>query len=296
MANWEERFRDWAGGPGDTEQERCENAERVIRNAIKTSDELKSLDLEVFSQGSYRNVTNIPQESDVDVAVCLLETMYYEIPPGTEPSQFGIVPSNREFRPYKKAVAKALIDYCGIENVTVGNKAIRVHSNTYHVDADVVANWLFREYFDPSRPRYFRDGVKFLSDDGKWITNYPKQHIEEGIRKNERTSKRFKRVVRVIKRLQAEMVDEKVISDALPSFFIESLVYNVPDDHFGHTQYTDDVRAALAYLFNNTRVTDDPSKWLEANGVKYLFDPTQPWTQAQAHAFVSTAWDYSGFD
>jgi hypothetical protein len=36
--------------------------------------------------------------------------------------------------------------------------------------------------------------------------------------------------------------------------------------------------------------------WLEVNDVKYLFHSTQPWTKEQAHAFVSAAWDYVGFD
>jgi|SRR5579884_192995 len=250
---WEDRFRSWAGGPGDTEAERCENAERIVRKAIAASDDLKDMDIEVFSQGSFRNVTNIPQESDVDVSVCLHETMYYWIPPDTTDADFGITQSHREFAPYKAAVAKALSDYCGVDNVEVGNKAIRVHSNSYRVDADVVPNWLFREYFDPRDLADIRDGVKFQADDGTWIENYPKQHTERGIEKSEKTGRRFKRIVRILKRLQVEMLEDGVMAEPLASFLIESLVYNVPDDHFGRDFYTDDVRDVLAFIFNNTR-------------------------------------------
>lgn len=54
---WDARFRTWAGGPGDTELERCGNAERMIRKAIAASTSLKDLDIEVFAQGSFRNIT-----------------------------------------------------------------------------------------------------------------------------------------------------------------------------------------------------------------------------------------------
>jgi len=295
VETWEERFRSWAGGPSDTELKRCENVERMIRKALEASDHLKSLNIEVFSQGSFRNVTNIPQESDVDVSVCLNSTEYYQIPDGTIPANFGITPSAFEYAPYKNKVAKAMRSYFGDENVTVGNKAIRIHSNTYRVDADVVPTVLFREYFNPPSASATRTGVKFIADDGKIITNYPKQHIEEGTKKNDATAKRFKRIARILKRLQIEMLDKKRVSESLPSFFLESLAYNVPDDRFGHDKYENDVRAVLLYLYNNTRPDDNASKWLEVNHVKYLFHSSQPWTKAQANAFAVAAWQHIGF-
>lgn len=295
-SEWELRFRTWAGGPGDTELQRCENTAGMIRKAIARSEELKPDDIEVFAQGSFRNLTNIAQDSDVDICVCLRNQFYYEVPKGADPGVFDITPNDREFYPYKDAVHRALQDYFGDDQVTRGNKAIRVHSNTYRVDADVVAAWEFREYFDESDTDNVRKGVEFRADDGSWVKNFPKQHIEEGIAKNDRTRKRFKRLARVLKSLQMEMLDEGVIEDALPSFLIESLVYNVPDDHFDHERYIANVRAVLAYLFNNTRPADDASGWFEVNHVKYLFHVSQPWTKAQAHAFVSAAWDYIGFE
>ena len=40
--DWESVFTTWSKGPGKTEQERAENAERQIRQAIQTSDKLKN--------------------------------------------------------------------------------------------------------------------------------------------------------------------------------------------------------------------------------------------------------------
>ena len=293
---WERQFREWAEGPGDTELGRCDNAERMIRKAISASTDLKAMRIDVFSQGSFKNVTNIPQDSDVDVSVCVTDLFYYRVPDGADKAALGLGgQSNFKYPPYKAAVAKALQDHFGKQNVTVGNKAIRIHSNSYRVDADVVPNCEYHYYYD-TRDRSKHDvGVWFQADDGKQCINYPKQHIERDLKKNAATKKRFKRIVRVLKSLQVEMHDKGIVTDTLPSFFIESLVYNVPDDRFNYASYKDNVQAVLAYLFNNTRPSDDASKWLEANNIKYLFHSTQPWTKAQAHAFVSAAWNYVGF-
>lgn len=285
--DWEKQFREWAEGPGDTETGRCENAERMIAKAINANDKLKQLSIEVFSQGSFRNTTNIPQESDVDISVCLKSTFYYKIPDGADPSSYGFTKSDYEYSTYRQAVLTAITSYFGADGVSAGKKAIRVHSNTYRVDADVVPTWLYVEYFTNGATR---KGVKFYSTDSKAIINYPKQHIEQGIAKNAKTSKRFKRVARIMKSIQVEMLQQNVVSDSLPSFFLESLVYNVPDEKFGHAIYFDDVQEVLRYIFLNTRSEDDPSKWVEVNNVKYLFHASQPWTQAQANAFVLAAW------
>ena len=71
---WEDRFKSWSGGPGDTELEQCDNAERMVRKAIAQCPIVSNMVTEVFAQGSFRNNTNIAQESDIDISVCLTET------------------------------------------------------------------------------------------------------------------------------------------------------------------------------------------------------------------------------
>jgi hypothetical protein len=65
---------------------------------------------------------------------------------------------------------------------------------------------------------------------------------------------------------------------------------------FGHETYTSDVRETLAYLFNKTINLDDCKEWGETNELKCLFWNGQDWNFDQAHAFVSAAWDYLGFE
>ena len=76
MRDWESNFRKWAKPPGVTEEQRIENAEKSIRNAIRASDELRNRDVRVFTQGSYNNNTNVRGDSDVDIAVVAYQTFF----------------------------------------------------------------------------------------------------------------------------------------------------------------------------------------------------------------------------
>ena len=90
--------------------------------------------------------------------------------------------------------------------------------------------------------------------------------------------------------------DGIVTANHTPSYLIECLVWNVPNEYLSHDSLTDDIRAILAYLFNNTINDADCEKWGEINELKYLFRSSQPWTREQAHSFLSAAWDYIGFE
>lgn len=78
--DWESVFERWSQGPSATEQERAENAERQIKQAIQASDKLKNRNIIVFTQGSYRNRVNVRQDSDVDVGVLCFDTYFPEYP------------------------------------------------------------------------------------------------------------------------------------------------------------------------------------------------------------------------
>lgn len=67
--DWEATFSSWGATPGATEQTKCENAEPAVRKAISASTKLSSKSIDVFTQGSYANCTNVRQGSDVDICV-----------------------------------------------------------------------------------------------------------------------------------------------------------------------------------------------------------------------------------
>ena len=291
--DWEQIFRNWGSPPSQTEQDKCDNAERAIRKAISASARLKDSDITVFPKGSYRNRTNARLSSDVDICVLCRNTINVDYPEGMTDDDTGLHPATYHYSDYKNDIENALVGYFGRNAVTRGNKAFDVHENTYRVDSDVVACFVHRRY----RPNgTYLTGECLHPDNGGTIINWSNQNYDNGVEKNQATGRRFKAVVRILKRLRNEMADNNYgIAENLPSFLIECLVYNVPNEGFGHDSYIADVRWVLAYLCNNTRKDSDCEEWVEVNELKYLFRLSKPWTREQANAFLNTAWSYIGF-
>ena len=87
-----------------------------------------------------------------------------------------------------------------------------------------------------------------------------------------------------------------IVAGPIPSFLSECLVWNVPNEGFGHSTRTDDVRYMLAHLWNNTRTDETCNDWGEINENKYLFRGQKNWTRQQVNSFLHAAWDYVGFE
>lgn len=299
--DWESIFQTWAGPSSDTETTKCENAERMIKDAIRASDELSTRDVRVFAQGSYRNNTNVKRQSDVDICVCNMSVFFsnFSMAKGFDRDDVGLSDSDYTFMQFRSEVEAALVAKFGRAAVTRGNKAFDVHENSYRVDSDVVAAFEHRRYTSQTYDGSYShlSGIEFRPDNGGAIRNWPEQHYENGVAKNEQTGRRFKKIVRILKRLRNEMADAGVQeADPIPSFLIECLVWNVPNEGFGHTTLTADVRYALARTFNATLKDEDSHEWDEMSELKYLFRESQPWTREQAHAFLREAWKYVGFE
>jgi len=293
--DWESIFSSWAKPPGKTEQERCENAERAIKNAIAASDKLRGRDIRVFTQGSYQNNTNVRHDSDVDIGIVCYDVFFPEYPSGTTKETFGNIDGDYQYDTFKNEVEKALVDYFGHNSVHRGNKAFDIKENSYHVEADVAPFFEHRRY---STDGSYLAGVELRPDNGQpsKVINWPEQHYNNGVTKNTNTNRRFKSLVRIVKSLSNEMADNgNQLAKKTMGFLIECLVWNVPNDHCGHYTWASDVRDCLAFLFNNTMKDEQCSEWGEVSELKYLFRSAQKWTRQEAHQFISDAWDYVGF-
>jgi hypothetical protein len=295
---WEDVFATWSEGPSATERERCENAERMVKKAIAASEKLAAKQIDVFVQGSYRHRTNVRKDSDVDVCVRLRDTISTELDNGLTDADFGYSTAPYQFPEFKNDVEAALKNHFGASSVARGKKAFDVHANTYRVDADVVPVLEYRWHFkDGDGAKRLIEGTALFPDGGLRILNFPDQSYANGVSKNDATNRKYKRGVRILKRLRNEMAENGLAAAKnMPSFLVDCLLWNVPDESFDRGAYKADMRAVLAHLFNNTRKDEDCAKWLEVNGIKFLFHLSQPWTREAAHQFVSAAWDYIGFE
>ena len=296
VANWEPQLVRWAAPPSQAEQTKADNAERAIRTAIASSSAIASRNVTVFSQGSYRNLTNIGGDSDVDIGICCHESWFYELPAGMSPEQFGFVtPAPYPYAEFKSDVEDALRQHFSGGIVNRGNKAFDIKENTYRISADAVPVFEYRWWYETNKPPLL--GTALLSDDGNLIKNWPEQNYQNGVTKNSLTQRRFKSIVRILKNIRHELDnDGSRVAKTAPSFLIESLVYNVPNESFGYPSFTEDVRRVLAHIFNDTRDDGTCAQWTEVNDRKYLFHSTQAWTREVAHGFSSEAWDFLGFN
>ena len=120
--DWERVFSTWSKPPGKTEQERCDRALRAIKDAVAADATLATKSVRTFPQGSYRNRTNVWQDSDVDVCVLCEDTFYYGLPAGISAQDAGIFPATYKFGSYKNDVERALVNRFGRSNVRRGNK------------------------------------------------------------------------------------------------------------------------------------------------------------------------------
>lgn len=299
--SWEDTFSSWAKPPSESERERCENAEQVICDALNNDDALVEKNILVFAQGSYKNNTYIKLDSDVDICIMLKDTFYADYPEGHTKEMYGNKGSDFTYGEFKDLVEAALVKHFGRDQIARGNKAFDIHANSYRVDADVLPAFEHRRYTgnrDAEGNYLYHQGIEFHPDNGSRIINWPEQTYQNGVDKNNETSRRYKAVVRILKRLRGKM-EEDGIKEAknIASFLIASLVWNVPNPYFGNENYYNDIREVLAHTFNATLKQDDCDDWGEVNELKYLFrDGFQPWTREQAHNFLSTAWNYVGFE
>lgn len=296
--DWESIFTTWSQGPGKTEQEKIENAERQIRQAINASLKLNYRNIKVFTQGSYRNRVNVRKDSDVDIGVLCFDTYFPEYP--DENIKAFLEKSTQDatytYQIFKNELEEALVARFGRAAVSRGNKSFDIKENTYRVEADVTAFFEHRRY---TSGNHYWSGVEMIPDNHIpfRIRNWPEQHYENGVNKNNITNRRYKRVVRILKTLCNEMSANGIdAAKPIQSFLIECLVWNTPNGNLGYLTYKQTVREVLAYLFNNTLSNEKCSEWGEVSELKYLFKGSQPWTWQQAHSFTSSTWDYIGYE
>lgn len=242
----------WTKPAFDNEDQKREYTESTIRDAIKGHPQLVELPVNVYAKGSYRNNTNVRRDSDVDVAVELTSIYIPEYAVGVTPQSIGFEPYSGAYDTsnFKDHVGQALVGAFGSRAVQRHNKVFEVRESTRSLAADVVPCLRYRWFYSPG-PSGYEEGIQLIADRGLAPHNFPQQHYDNGCTKNNETGRRFKRIARILKRLENKMVEDGVI-DVVPSYLIESLVYNVPNNYFGTGTWAGDVRNTLGHSWEDT--------------------------------------------
>lgn len=294
MTALETKLAGWTGPSSDTEQDKQDRTERMIREAINAHPAFQTLSRKVYAKGSYANNTNVRSDSDVDIAVECTNLFYYD--KTSQDLGTSITPYSGEWddpQRLRNELILALRAKFSSDVDTSGSTAIQVHSSSARVEADVVPCFEYRYYYSASS---WVEGARVYKTDGTHVENYSALQLTNGRNKNNRTNQAYKKTVRILKRLENAMVSDGTHRE-VPSFFIECLVYNCPDSLFAASTWTATVEGVLAHIYNEldgVEPTDDSDRWLEVNDTKFLFHPSQKWTRKDARDFAYASWNYLG--
>jgi len=299
--DWEATLRKWVRPSSDNEETKRDRTEEEVRSAIRASSRLKDINFKVYTKGSYANRTNVRLDYDVDIAVECTDFVYVDSSGAAadviKAAEEARVPYSKDYGPsdFKDDVNHALVSAFGSSAVKRGNMAIRVRESQTTLPADVVPCFEYHRIYGRSYygELLYHQGTRIYPERGAYIHNWPRQQYENGVVKNNATGRHYKRMVRALKRLETYLVANVGLAE-LPSFFMECLVYNVPNNLLENASYVADMRGVLAHVFNATRGDERCKEWLEANERKFLFHASQPWSRAQAHELASKAWDAMG--
>jgi hypothetical protein len=302
-SSWNDRLTHWERPASDSEELQIERAASMVRFALTENAWLRNEGVRVSAQGSYFNNTNVRLESDMDLrAVHPLVRIEYAPGVLVEAAQVahGIPQSGRYFTDVvadvRREIRMCLGQKFGAANADAdGNKAIRLKKLPgSRADVDIVPafDYIWMWWDELARQYRRANGVTILGKDGAWVNNFPEQHYANGVNKRVRTKYRFKRFVRIFKRLRDELVRQrKLAAGRVSSFMIESLTYAVEDTYF--LVETDDRYDRANRVLGRMWDLLDDTMWVstatEINGIKFLFRATQPWTVDDAKGFVALA-------
>ena len=265
----------------------------TIKNVLEASTTpYASKSFAVFLQGSYGNDTNIYAESDVDIVIRLDDCFHSALSRLTEDEKAayrsGFSDATYTHVDFKRDVLSTLKKQYG-SAVNAGDKAIAIESNDARRKADVIVAIQYRRYFK-FRSTYdseYVEGICFWNGKGEQIVNYPKQHAASLTTKHQSTAKWFKPMARVFKNMRSRMVADGLIKTGVaPSYYIEGLLYNVPNDKLT-SSYQECVVNTLNWYLREARKSD----LICANEQYYLLRDGHHtcWNQSNCDEFVEAA-------
>jgi len=301
-SEWNDRFAHWERSESDAETQRIERARNMVQRALGKNFWLNSEGARIIPQGSFTNRTNTRLDADIDLRVQhpLLKIEYaHGVDAGTAWRQGGYYDTGVSFgyasdRMRAEIRSELIAAFGALAVDDSGNKAIRVKGlEGSRSEVDVVPCFTLHHIMGQTLlARTTALGTAILSKDkANWTLNYPDQHSDNGRYKRLNTGLQFKRVVRIVKRLRADMTERGVLSDKVPSFLVECLVYLVEDGYF--TVASDDRYERVSRVLNRlAEFLANPliacTKY-EINGIKPLFGRGQAWTLDAARNFANLA-------
>lgn len=264
------------------ETTKFKNTYNEIKDFLENSINKELYDFEIYLQGSYVNNTNIQDDSDVDIVIELKSIFSYDIENLNEDErkEFYSKFSNATIKleEFQKHI-KSLLDKSKY-HYKEKSKCLKIVSGT-SLNADLIICNSFRKY---TKYPDFNKGI-YLKDNTKSIKSFPKIHKENMETKNAH-AKLFKPTVRIFKNFKIELINNHYFpKNDISSYFVESLLFNVPENLFQEKNDEKRVLDICNYLLDKNT---DLKTFLTPCGQKKLFGLTEnQWTSNNAKKFIS---------
>lgn len=271
-----------------------------IRNVLTSRNSVLTVngyqegrDYEIYLQGSYRNATNIRADSDVDIVVQCNRayTHDFSLLSYAEQSLLAINGFTGCPDPYLHWLifynhVLASLKYKLPRQVNQGNKSLKIAKIANRLGVDVIPCIQHRKYYSL---KDFHQGMTLhTKNDALQIINFPKLHYQNGAYKNQNlTGERYKPTVRLFKNARLYLEEQGlIIKGSVPSYFLECLFYNVPDEKF-KPLFQETYKESVAWLYQNFQ-SGDARKFICQNKQLYLFgNGADQWEYYSAKCFVT---------
>jgi len=232
--------------------------------------------LDIYLQGSYSNSTTVTKSSDVDLVV-QMETIWHANKESLSPDQLAKYDAayssiSYTFQEFNAAIFNVLRQYFGAENVLNTNKCLIIQEHGKYCKSDIIPCFSYRHYgfFEREDSQRFTEGMYFITNDWKFVRNFPKEHSSAVSKKSEATNGAFKETVRMFKNIRDDLTDRRIIFEGIAkSYYIENLLYNFPDTSFSPSriQTFEKIMGFLIEIYH----LDLIKSFKCANGIDYLF-------------------------
>lgn len=245
---------------------------------------------ELFLQGSYHNTTHVKENSDIDVVVLNKNIVINN-------TLYGLQGNLEDLKNWKSSLFYKIQGSQNF-NFSLGNKTIKYSGNISYVPADIVPCGYYKSAVIGSQ----LGTILYDSYSRRYFINYPKQHYENGVLKSQQTNGNFKKAVRMFKNARNRAVKKGLLQneDIAPSYFLECLIYNVPNSCFNGNEQ-DIFYNATRWLLQNKHIF---SNMKCQNGIQKLFGyddynmlTYNKWSTSNAITFINAIanlWDNWG--
>lgn len=266
---------------------KSENSKVTYEKLYNIIDSRMISNYEIFLQGSYHNTTHVKENSDIDVVVLNKNIII-------DNTLYGLRGNLEDLKNWKSSLFYKIQGAQNF-NFALGNKTIKYAGNSNYVPADIVPCGCYKSAVIGSQ----LGTILYDSNSRKFFINYPKQHYDNGVLKSQQTNSNFKKTVRMFKNARNYAVRKGLLQneEIAPSYFLECLIYNVPNSCFNGNEQ-DIFYNAARWLLQNTHIF---SNMKCQNGVQKLFGyddnnmlTYNKWSTSNAITFINAIanlWD-----